>query len=374
MEQTEEGGYVFGCTRYSAGVKDIWVTKLESDVNLSSLPWSAPVYSSEELRNGTEIPAKYRNDISEGDVKAVLDAAALEIRTFDGSRYESTRANLSLTGESLIDNTWMKQFSFEFEGYRDGKKESWQMDIEHQENRTNYSVIRVLGGGTLVPDNYMSIAESIALKKLGSESLNKTFELAEASWIINRPGIVVLKIKDPESPAHAVVTVDLRNRSVESVEKKYWFQLSFPIFFNITSNPDGADVYFAKGGLGDMCGGQPYKPVGDLIGKTPLRYKYEYNQTFIPFSGLFSLFSFNLTGYEDAFKCVNINGGESADGLSVSIYPDGSLEPVSEAPLSYNISAGLKPKKKINIVPGFEVVFPIGAFLLMHFLGGRKAS
>jgi hypothetical protein len=149
------------------------------------------------------------------------------------------------------------------------------------------------------------------------------------------PGIVVLIFKDPECPAHAVVTVDLRNHSVESVEKKYWFQPSFPIYFNITSNPDGADVYHAKGGLGDLCGGPPYKLGGDLIGKTPLIYKYEYNQAFLPLSGLFSLFSFNLAGYEDAFKCINIYGGESAGELSVSIYQDGSLEPVSEAPLSY---------------------------------------
>jgi len=186
----------------------------------------------------------------------------------------------------------VRQFIFELDGYRDGRKESWQMDIECPEKERNTSVIRVMGGGTLVPDNYVSIAESIALRKLGSESFNITPELAEASWIINNPGIVVLNFKDPESPAHALVTVNLRNHSLESVEKKYWFQPSFPIFFNITSNPEGADIYLAKGGLGDLCGGQPYKPGGDLIGKTPLRYKYEYNQTFIPFSGLFSLFSF----------------------------------------------------------------------------------
>lgn len=375
VQQTRDGGYVFGCTRFSAGVKDIWITKFESDMNLSSLPWAAPVYSPGELRNGTEIPAKYRNDISEGDFKAVLEAAAREIKTFDGSRYESNRANLSLTGGSSRDNIRVKLFLFELDGYRDGRKESWQMDIERQEKGTNTSVIRVLGGGTLVPDNYVSIAESIALKKLESESLNRTTELAEASWIINRPGIVVLKFKDPESPANADVTVDLRNHSVDSVEKKYWYQPSFPIYFNITSNPDGADVYLAKGGLGDLCGGPPYKLWGDYIGKTPLTYKYEYNQTFIPFSGLFSLFSFNLTGYEDTFKCINIYGGESASELSVSIHQEGSLEPVSEAPLTYNISAGLKTEKKINRdVPGFEFVFPIGAFFLIYFLGSRKVS
>jgi len=373
--QTRDGGYIFGTTRFSAEGSDVWLTKFESDMNLSSIPWAAPVYSPGELRNGTEIPEKYRNDISEMDIKAVLVAAAREIKTFDGNRYESIRANLSLAGGSLKDNTQVKQFLFELEGYRDGRMESWQMDIERPEKGTNTSVIRVLGGGTLVPDNYVSIAESIAFRKLENESLNRTPELADASWIINRPGIVVLIFKDPESPANADVKVDLRNRSVESVEKKYWFQPSFPIYFNITSNPDGADVYLAKGGLGDLCGGQPYKLWGDHIGKTPLTYKYEYNQTFMPFSGLFSLFSFNLTGYEDTFKCINIYGGESASKLSVSIHQEGSLEPVSEAPLTYNISEGLKPKKKINIdVPGFEFVFPIGAFLLIYLLGSRKVS
>jgi len=373
VQQTQDGGYVFGYTRYSVGVKDIRIIKFESDMNLSSIPWASPVYSPGELRNGTEIPVKYRNDIGEGDIKTVLDAAAREIRTFDGSRYESIRANLSLAGGSLINNIWVKQFLFEFEGYRDGRKESWQIDLERPEKGTNTSVIRVLGGGTLVPDNYLSIAESIAFRKLENESLNRTPELADASWIINRPGIVVLIFKDPESPANADVKVDLRNRSVESVEKKYWFQPSFPIYFNITSNPEGVDVYLAKGGLGDLCGGPPYKLGGDLIGKTPLTYKYEYNQTFIPFSGLFSLFSYNLTGYEDAFKCINIYGGESASELSVSIHQEGSLEPVSEAPLTYNISAGLRTKEKINKeASGFEFVFPIGAFLLIYLLESRK--
>lgn len=375
VQQTQDGGYVFGCTRFSAGLKDIWITKFESDMNLSSLLWATPVYSPDELGNHTEIPAKYRNDINEGEIKAVLDAAAREIRTFDGSRYESIRANLSLTGGSLRDNIRVKQFLYELDGYRGGRKESWQVDIERQEKGTNTSVIRVMGGGTLVPDNYMSIAKGIALKKMDSESLNRTPELTEASWIINRPGMVVLKLKDPKSPAHAVVTVDLRNHSVYSVEKKYWFQPSFPIFFNITSNPDGADVYLAKGGLGDLCGGPPYKLGGDLIGKTPLTYKYEYDQTFMPFSGLFSLFSFNLTGYEDAFKCINIYGGESAGELSVSIHQEGSLEPVLEAPLTYNISAGLKPQNEINRdVSGFDFVFPVGAFLLIYLLGSRKIS
>ncbi|MBU4222212.1 MAG: hypothetical protein KKD46_06110 [Euryarchaeota archaeon] len=375
VQQTRDGGYIFGSTRFSAEGSDVWLTKFESDMNLSSIPWASPVYSPGELRNGTEIPVKYRNDIGEGDIKTVLDAAAREIRTFDGSRYESIRANLSLAGGSLRDNIWVKQFLFEFEGYRDGRKESWQIDLERPEKGTNTSVIRVLGGCTLVPDNYLSIAESIAFRKLENESLNRTPELADASWIINRPGIVVLIFKDPESPANADVKVDLRNRSVESVEKKYWFQPSFPIYFNITSNPEGVDVYLAKGGLGDLCGGPPYKLGGDLIGKTPLTYKYEYNQTFMPFSGLFSLFSFNLAGYEDTFKCINIYGGENASKLSVSIHKEGSLEPVSEAPLTYNISAGLKPKKKINIdVPGFEFVFPIGAFLLIYLLGSRKVS
>lgn len=101
VQQTQDGGYVFGCTRFSAGIKEIWITKFESDMNLSSLPWGAPVYSPGELRNCTEIPVKYRNDISEWDIKAVLDAASREIKTFDGSRYESFRANLSLTGGSL---------------------------------------------------------------------------------------------------------------------------------------------------------------------------------------------------------------------------------------------------------------------------------
>lgn len=375
VQQTRDGGYIFGSTRFSAEGSDVWLTKFESDMNLSSIPWASPVYSPGELRNGTEIPVKYRNDISEWDIKAVLDAAAREIRTFDGSRYESIRANLSLAGGSLRDNIWVKQFLFEFEGYRDGRKESWQIDLERPEKGTNTSVIRVLGGCTLVPDNYLSIAESIAFRKLENESLNRTPELADASWIINRPGIVVLIFKDPESPANADVKVDLRNRSVESVEKKYWFQPSFPIYFNITSNPEGVDVYLAKGGLGDLCGGPPYKLGGDLIGKTPLTYKYEYDQTFMPFSGLFSLFSYNLTGYEDAFKCINIYGGESASELSVSTHQEGSMEPVSEAPLTYNISAGLRTKEKINKeASGFEFVFPIGAFLLIYLLGSRKVS
>lgn len=372
VQQTRDGGYVFGCTKFEAGGKQIWITKMESDIDLSSLPWSSSVYSMDELRNTTVIPAKYLGEISEEDIKAVLGAAAREIRTFDGSRYESIRANLSLEGETLRDNIRVKLFIFELDGYRDGKKESWLMHVEHfPEKERNTSVISVLADGTLVPDNYLGIAKSIALKTMESLSLNMTPELAEASWRINNPGIVVLKFKIPESPAHAVVTVDLRNRSVESVEKKYWFQPSFPIFFNITSNPDGAEVYLAKGSLGDLCGGQPYKLSGDFIGKTPLTYKYEYNQTFIPSSGLFSMFSFKSTGYEDAFKCVNINGGENAGELSVSIYPDGSLEPVSEAPLSYNISAWLKPEKKIN-VPGFGFVFPVVSFLLAYLLVSRK--
>lgn len=146
----------------------------------------------------------------------------------------------------------------------------------------------------------------------------------------------------------------------------------FPVYFTITSNPTGADVYLVKGGLGDCCGGPPSKVWGDFIGKTPLTYKYEYNETFLPFSGLFFLLFFNLTDHESAFKCINIAGNYEI-WLSVSsqgylepasrtpfiynISYGKYLEPASETPLTYNISVELRPIEKIDkIVPAFEVI------------------
>ncbi|MDP2841523.1 MAG: hypothetical protein Q8O17_04525, partial [Candidatus Methanoperedens sp.] len=78
VQQTLDGGYIFGSTRFSAEGSAVRLTKFESDVNFSSPPLSTPVYSPGELRNCTEIPVKYRNDISEGDIKAVMEAAARE--------------------------------------------------------------------------------------------------------------------------------------------------------------------------------------------------------------------------------------------------------------------------------------------------------
>ncbi len=52
VHQTQDGGYIIGFTRYRDGLKDIWVTKMKSDVNLSSVP-EAPVNPPGEMRNGS---------------------------------------------------------------------------------------------------------------------------------------------------------------------------------------------------------------------------------------------------------------------------------------------------------------------------------
>lgn len=279
-----------------------------------------PVYFPEELRNITEIPAKYRGEINDEELNIVLEAASQGIRTFDNDKYEKIQATLSEIGFDVRNNVWVDRFSFEFEGSRDGKTESWQMEIEHPRNEKNASVTRVLGGGTLVPDKYANFARSIALKNLDEEILNKTPEIVETSWIIEKPGFVVLKFKALESPPHTIVTVDLNKNSIDSVEKISWY-LNFPIYFTMTSNPSGADVYISKG-ESDMCGPQPYKKRGVLIGKTPITYEYEYTGDFLPASGLFTLFSFNLTGYEDAFYCEQIlNGASGIQNISVDLKP-----------------------------------------------------
>lgn len=329
-----------------------------------------PVYSPAELKNSTEIPIKCHGKISDDDLSIILEAAAQKIRTFDSNKYEKVKVTLSIVGGKLRDDVWVDRFLFELEGYRDDKTESWQMEIEHSKNKKNATITRVLGGGTLVPDTYTDIARSIALKNLDEEILNRTPEIVGTSWIIDKPAFVAFKLKDPNSPAHTIVAVDLNNYSIDSVEKNSW-QLSFPIYFTITSNPIGADVYLAKHSP-ELCGPPPYKLSGDFIGKTPFTYKYEYNETFLPYSGLFSLFSFNLSSYEDEFKCITIYRGEGASELSVSIFSEGYLEHVSRNPPTYNISAELKPlEKRDKKAPAFEIVSLIGVLLLIYFFRRR---
>ncbi|MCG7850033.1 MAG: hypothetical protein MIO93_12775, partial [ANME-2 cluster archaeon] len=119
----------------------------------------------------------------------------------------------------------------------------------------------------------------------------------------------------------------------------------------------------------ELCGPSPYEHIGDHIGMTPFVYRYEYNETGIPASGLFSLFSFNATGYEDEFRCININGGDGE--LMVSVLSDGVMELISVKPLMYNISADLKPHKNTGI-PAFEGVYSICALVLIYIFSGKR--
>jgi len=205
------------------------------------------------------------------------------------------------------------------------------------------------------------IAKNIAIKNLDNEILNRTPEIVDTSWISDKSALVILTFKDPGSPAHTIVAVDLNKNEIDSVEKISW-NLNFPLYFNITSNPSGADVYLAKYSP-ELCGPAPHKPGLDLIGKTPLTYKYEYNETFLPLSGLFSLFSFSSTGFEGESRCIKIYGSENSD-ISVNIVQEGYFEHIPRTNLTYNIIAKLKPSDKINKGAEFEIFLAITALLM----------
>jgi hypothetical protein len=328
---------------------------------------SSTVYSSQELRNITEIQTKYEEGMDEIDLDIIFNELTRNVKTFDNCKYEDLTASLSMTGGEVRDDIWVDFFLFDLKGYRDNKTEIRQFSIEWPENTNNVTVTFSSGGETLVPEIYIDIAKKIVFKNLDNEILNRTPVIVDTYWIADKHGFVVIKLKDPDSPAHTLITVDINNYSIESIEKKYW-QLTFPIFFTITSNPNGSDVYLEKYSP-ELCGPSPYEHIGDLIGRTPFVYQYEYNETGIPASGLFSLFSFNATGYEDEFRCININGGDRE--LMVSVLSDGVMELISVKPLMYNISADLKPRKNTGI-PAFEGVYLICDLVLIYIFSGKK--
>ncbi|HUV82932.1 MAG TPA: hypothetical protein VMW53_07660 [archaeon] len=328
---------------------------------------SSTVYSSQELRNITEIHTKYEEGMDEVDLDIIFNELTRNVKTFDNCKYEGLTASLSMTGGEVRDNIWVDFFLFDLKEYRDNKTEIRQFSIEWPENKNYVTVTQSSGGETLVPERYIDIAKKIGFKNLDNEILNRTPVIVDTYWIADKHGFVVIKLKDPDSPAHTLITVDINNYSIESIEKKYW-QLTFPIFFSITSNPNSSDVYLEKYSP-ELCGPPPYKHIGEHIGRTPFVYQYEYNENGIPASGLFSLLSFNTTGYEDEFRCININGGDGE--LMVSVLSDRVMEPVSVKPLMYNFSADLKPHKN-TVIPAFEGVYSICALVLIYIFSGKR--
>lgn len=236
--------------------------------------------------------------------------------------------------------------------YGDGFMDAWVVKLDEGEAETKETF-----PGIFSPD----IAKDIVLKNLDNDLLNRTPEIVDASLFTDEPARAILTFKDPDSPARTIVSVDMDKKTIDSVEKISW-NLNFPLYFNITSNPSGAYVYLAKYSP-ELCGPAPHKPGSDLIGKTPLTYKYEFNETSLPLSGLFSLFSFISTGFESESMCINIYGSENS-GVNVNIFQEGYFETVPGTNLTFNINAKLKPSHKINKGAGFEILLAITALLM----------
>ncbi len=190
---------------------------------------STAPYSAAELKGLSQIliksgPPELKLPAPGNDgIDAIFKDIAPTIKTFDGEKYDKINAKLILEASGLVaPNIYNFDFLYNLEGMRDNRTEFWQLYIELMSDSNKVQINQITADWTLVPDRYVESGKEIAVKSLDENIRIKTPVFADSKWLPESNSSIVLKFKDTGSSAITDVTLDLNEKRITNIEKRYW--------------------------------------------------------------------------------------------------------------------------------------------------------